>query len=147
MLLALASVYALDRDAQLRSEIDALLAFLDQQLRSPHGSYLEGSPASMPRRQNPQMHLFEAMIAAFDATHDAAFQHRASEFFALFLPISMTSRTRCWANISRRTGRGSTRQRRTRTSGGMGLAAEGFRANYGLPDRTIPRRTAGVGVA
>ena len=39
----------------------------------------------MPRRQNPQMHLFEAMIAAFDATHDAAFQQRAGEFFALFL--------------------------------------------------------------
>jgi mannose/cellobiose epimerase-like protein (N-acyl-D-glucosamine 2-epimerase family) len=85
VLLALASVYALDRDAQLRSEIDALLAFLDQQLRSPHGGFMEGSPASMPRRQNPQMHLFEAMIAAFDATHDAAFQQRAGEFFALFL--------------------------------------------------------------
>jgi mannose-6-phosphate isomerase len=39
----------------------------------------------MPRRQNPQMHLFEAMIAAFDATHDMAFQNRAGEFFALFL--------------------------------------------------------------
>jgi len=85
VLLALANVYALDRDAQVRSEIDALLAFLDSHLRSPHGGFLEGWPASMPRRQNPQMHLFEAMIAAFDATHDAAFQNRAGEFFALFL--------------------------------------------------------------
>src|SRR6201995_432947 len=42
-------------------------------------------PASMPRRQNPQMHLFESMIAAFDATHEAVFQNRAGEFFALFL--------------------------------------------------------------
>ena len=85
VLLALASVYALDRDAQIRAEIDALLAFLDAELRSPHGGFLEGLPASMPRRQNPQMHLFEAMIAAFDATHDTAFQNRAGEFFALFL--------------------------------------------------------------
>jgi mannose/cellobiose epimerase-like protein (N-acyl-D-glucosamine 2-epimerase family) len=85
VLLALASVYALDRDAQVRSEIDALVSFLDTQLRSPHGGFAEGSPASMPRRQNPQMHLFEAMIATFDATHEAAFQHRAGEFFALFL--------------------------------------------------------------
>jgi len=46
---------------------------------------VEGVPASLPRRQNPQMHLFEAMIAAFDATHDMAFQQRAGEFFALFL--------------------------------------------------------------
>jgi mannose-6-phosphate isomerase len=85
VLLALASVYALDRDAQVRSEIDSLLSFLDTQLRSPHGGFLEGWPASMPRRQNLQMHLFEAMIAAFDATHDLAFQNRAGEFFALFL--------------------------------------------------------------
>jgi len=85
VLLALASVYALDRDAQVRGEIDALLAFLDSRLRSPHGGVQEGWPVSLPRRQNPQMHLFEAMIAAFDATQDLAFQQRAGEFFALFL--------------------------------------------------------------
>jgi mannose/cellobiose epimerase-like protein (N-acyl-D-glucosamine 2-epimerase family) len=85
VLLALATVYALDKDAQVRAEIDALLSFMDGHLRSPHGGFLEGSPASMPRRQNPQMHLFEAMIAGFDATHDASFQNRAGEFFALFL--------------------------------------------------------------
>jgi mannose-6-phosphate isomerase len=39
----------------------------------------------MPRRQNPQMHLFEALIATFDATHEAVFQNRAGDFFALFL--------------------------------------------------------------
>lgn len=85
VLLALSSVYALGRDAQVRSEIDALCSYLDSQLRSPHGGFLEGWPASMPRRQNPQMHLFEAMIAAFDATHDTVFQNRAGDFFALFL--------------------------------------------------------------
>ncbi|MBR0826149.1 AGE family epimerase/isomerase [Bradyrhizobium manausense] len=85
ILLALASVYALDRDAQVRTEIDALLAFLDSGLRSPHGGVHESLPVSMPRRQNPQMHLFEAMIACFDATHDLSFQNRAGEFFALFL--------------------------------------------------------------
>ena len=85
VLLALASVYALGRDAQVRAEIDALLSFLDTRLRSPHGGFAEGWPVSLPRRQNPQMHLFEAMIAAFDATEDLAFQKRAGEFFALFL--------------------------------------------------------------
>ena len=34
VLLALASVYALDRDAQVRAEIDGLLSFLDAHLRS-----------------------------------------------------------------------------------------------------------------
>jgi mannose-6-phosphate isomerase len=85
VLLALASVYALDRDAQVRAEIDALCLFLDTQLRSRDGGFLEGLPASMPRRQNPHMHLFEAMIAVFDATHDTAFQQRAGEFFGLFM--------------------------------------------------------------
>ena len=85
VLLALASVYALDRDAQVRSEIDALLSFLDGHLRSPHGGFVEGLPASMPRRQNPHMHLFEAMIATFDATHEPVFQNRAGDFFALFV--------------------------------------------------------------
>jgi len=85
VLFALATVYGLDRDAQIRAEIDALLSYLDAELRSPHGGVLEGLPPSMPRRQNPQMHLFEAMIACFDATQDLSFQNRAGEFFALFL--------------------------------------------------------------
>lgn len=85
VLLALATVYTLDRDAQVRAEMDALLNFIDGQLRSPNGGFLEGWPAAMPRRQNPQMHLFEAMIASFEATRDVTFQNRAGEFFALFL--------------------------------------------------------------
>jgi mannose/cellobiose epimerase-like protein (N-acyl-D-glucosamine 2-epimerase family) len=85
VLLALATAYTLDRDAQIRSEVDELLSFLDTQLRSAHGGYLEGWPASMPRRQNPHMHLFEAMIALFDATQEQVFQNRAGDIFALFL--------------------------------------------------------------
>ena len=84
VLLALASAYSLDHDAQILAEINLLLSFLDSKLRSPHGGFIEGLPVSLPRRQNPQMHLFEAMIAAFDATHDALFQQRAGELFALF---------------------------------------------------------------
>ncbi|MFT4116913.1 AGE family epimerase/isomerase [Bradyrhizobium sp.] len=85
ILFALAAVYSLDQDAQVRAEIDALLAFLDGSLRSPHGGVHECLPVSLPRRQNPHMHLFEAMIACFDATRDLSFQNRAGEFFALFL--------------------------------------------------------------
>jgi mannose/cellobiose epimerase-like protein (N-acyl-D-glucosamine 2-epimerase family) len=85
VLLALATVYSLDRDAQVRSEIDAALSFVDTKLRSPHGGFAEGFPATLPRRQNPQMHLFEAMIALFDATHDLVFQQRAGDFYGLFV--------------------------------------------------------------
>ena len=94
ILLALATVYALDRDAQVRAEIDTLLSFIDAGLRSPHGGLHEGLPPSLPRRQNPQMHMFESMIAMFDATHENVFQNRAGDFFALFLANLYDKQTR-----------------------------------------------------
>ena len=85
VLLAMATVYQLDRDSQVCAEIASVLQFLDEDLKSEHGGYREGIPAKLPRRQNPHMHLFEAMIALFDATHDAGFQNRAGEIFSLFV--------------------------------------------------------------
>src|SRR6266436_6452644 len=85
VLLALAAAYELSGDARVREEIDSLVAFLDSGLRSPHGGFIEVIPATLPRRQNPQMHLFEAMIASFDATRDPAYQSRAGDLFGLFV--------------------------------------------------------------
>jgi mannose/cellobiose epimerase-like protein (N-acyl-D-glucosamine 2-epimerase family) len=85
VLLALTTAYELSGAARVREEMDLLVAFLDAGLRSPHGGFIEGIPATLPRRQNPQMHLFEAMIAAFDATHDVAYQNRAGDLFGLFV--------------------------------------------------------------
>lgn len=85
ILLALAALYQLDGDTQVRAEIDSLMQFFDTALRSSDGGYVEGVPATLPRRQNPQMHVFEALIATFDATHDQAFQARAGDLFGLFV--------------------------------------------------------------
>jgi mannose-6-phosphate isomerase len=85
VLLALSTVYRLSLDAQVRAELDSLAAFIDHGLRSPHGGFIEGIPATLPRRQNPQMHLFEAMIATFDATGDPVYQNRAGDLFGLFV--------------------------------------------------------------
>jgi mannose/cellobiose epimerase-like protein (N-acyl-D-glucosamine 2-epimerase family) len=85
ILLALSTLYKVTGDAQIRHEIEALIGFIDADLRSPHGGFTEGIPPSLPRRQNPQMHLFEAMIAAFDATGDLAFRDRAGELYGLFV--------------------------------------------------------------
>jgi len=85
VLLALSTVYQLSRDAQVRDEIESLLAVIDRGLRSPHGGFIEGIPATLPRRQNPQMHLFEALIATFDATGDPVYQSRAGELYSLFV--------------------------------------------------------------
>jgi mannose/cellobiose epimerase-like protein (N-acyl-D-glucosamine 2-epimerase family) len=83
-LLALATVYRLSLDGQVRAELDSLVEFVDRELRSPHGGFIEGIPAGLPRRQNPHMHLFEAMIAILDATGDPMFRRRASELYDLF---------------------------------------------------------------
>jgi mannose/cellobiose epimerase-like protein (N-acyl-D-glucosamine 2-epimerase family) len=85
VLLALSTVYQLTKDAQVRDEIGSLVGFLDTDLRSPYGGFVEGIPATLPRRQNPQMHLFEAMIATFDATGDKSYQRRAGELYGLFV--------------------------------------------------------------
>lgn len=93
VLLALANVYQLAQDAQVRAEIDTTLRFIDQRLRSPHGGFIEGLPPAMPRRQNPQMHLLEAMVALYDATGDQVFQNRAGDFFGLFVGNLFDQRT------------------------------------------------------
>lgn len=94
VLLALATVYQLNRDKQVRSEIETILTFLDTELKSRHGGYLEGAPGWLPRRQNPHMHLFEAMIVLFDATQEAVFQDRAGELFSLLLAHFYDPQTR-----------------------------------------------------
>lgn len=85
VLLALSTVFELNQDAQVRAEIESLLVFLDRDLRSPQGGFVEGIPPTLPRRQNPQMHLFEAMIATFDALGGPAYQTLARELYDLFI--------------------------------------------------------------
>jgi mannose/cellobiose epimerase-like protein (N-acyl-D-glucosamine 2-epimerase family) len=127
VLLALAAVHALEPDAQVRAEIDALCHFVETQLRSPHGGVHEGLPVSLPRRQNPQMHLFEAMIAAFDATMSRCSRTGPETSSRCLWPTSTTSRRRGAGRVFRgRLVEDRAGQRRARASGGMGLAAEGI---------------------
>jgi mannose/cellobiose epimerase-like protein (N-acyl-D-glucosamine 2-epimerase family) len=63
LLLAMAWLARTSGDAQVRAHIDEVLAFIDENLSAGDGTYHEGLPRSEPRRQNPHMHLFEAMLA------------------------------------------------------------------------------------
>jgi mannose/cellobiose epimerase-like protein (N-acyl-D-glucosamine 2-epimerase family) len=85
ILLALASVYGATADMRIRDEIKSLFDFIETELRSPNGGFIEGIPPSLPRRQNPQMHMFEALLATFDVTGDPIFQARAGDLFELFV--------------------------------------------------------------
>ena len=84
-LYALAWAYKLTNDRALEREARAILELFDTDFAAPGGGLLNGAdkPAG-PRLQNPHMHLFEAMLAWYDATGDARFLARAGEMFGLF---------------------------------------------------------------
>ena len=51
-------------DAQVRALLDLVLAFCEEKLTDANGYLREAIPEEFPRRQNPHMHMLEAMIAA-----------------------------------------------------------------------------------
>jgi mannose-6-phosphate isomerase len=62
-LLALAWLARASDDAQVRSLLDLVLDFVRDELSDEHGFLLEALPPELPRRQNPHMHMLEAMLA------------------------------------------------------------------------------------
>ena len=71
-----------------RHWIDRTLAFLDRVLADPeHGGYHEDDrrdPYPLPRRQNPHMHLLEALLALYESTGERDWLDRAGGIIALF---------------------------------------------------------------
>ncbi len=84
VLLALAEATSVLPAATLRPRAHALLAFLDTSMAHPAGGYAEAIPAALPRRQNPHMHLLEALLAANAAFADPVFLDRAHALVRLF---------------------------------------------------------------
>lgn len=87
VLLAVAAyVRATGRQAELALARETL-AFLDREMVAPRGGgYVEALPVRPgPRRQNPHMHLFEALLALWECSRDRLFLERAERLFELFL--------------------------------------------------------------
>ncbi len=82
--LALAWLARATGEQRLRDELDDLLAYVDARLTDPDGLLLEGEPHQLPRRQNPQMHWFEAMLGLHDALGHPTALERAARFRAFF---------------------------------------------------------------
>ena len=63
------------------------LSFLDRDMSAPlGGGYVETLPVRRgPRRQNPHMHLFEALLALWECSGDRLFLKRAEDLFELFV--------------------------------------------------------------
>jgi mannose/cellobiose epimerase-like protein (N-acyl-D-glucosamine 2-epimerase family) len=78
---AAAEVAGADR---VRADAIALADHVAAQFVHPNGGYRESIPDTQPRRQNPHMHLFEALLAASDAFGGEPFFSYASGLAALF---------------------------------------------------------------
>jgi len=63
----------------------ATLDFIDTHMAAEHGGYREAiGAAQLPRRQNPHMHLFEALMSLYELTGDEALIARIDAIKALF---------------------------------------------------------------
>jgi N-acylglucosamine 2-epimerase/mannose-6-phosphate isomerase len=81
-----------DHDALVRAH--ETLDFVERHMRHPGGEgFVHARPAEGPRQQNPHMHLLEACLVAFDATHDPRFRDRADEVVRLFRTRFFDGRT------------------------------------------------------
>ncbi len=78
-----AATAVLGTEALLPRALD-LLGWLDAAFPHVEGGYLESLPPALPRRQNPHMHLLEALLAAYEAFGDARFRARAEDLLTLF---------------------------------------------------------------
>jgi mannose-6-phosphate isomerase len=87
VLLAFASAAAVLPAPPLRAKALALIDWLDTALAHPAGGYRESLPdhPAGHRRQNPHMHLLEALLAAHEAFGDEIFLNRARTVISLFL--------------------------------------------------------------
>ena len=85
VLLSIASYIQATGKRQALALADETLAFIDQHLGAQGGGFLEGLPQSDGlRRQNPHMHLFEALLALGECSQDGRYLARAGDLFGLF---------------------------------------------------------------
>ena len=89
VLLALATLATVSGNRRMLVLADETLDFLETSMASPAGGYVDALPAPTggALRQNPHMHLFEALLALHEAAPDGPYLDRAGRLLDL-----MTSR-------------------------------------------------------
>jgi len=85
-LLGIASYVAVSGSHDALSLADELLDYLDRHMRAPKaGGYLDALPATdSVRRQNPHMHMFEALLSLWSSSKKERYLERANTMFDLF---------------------------------------------------------------
>jgi mannose/cellobiose epimerase-like protein (N-acyl-D-glucosamine 2-epimerase family) len=96
VLFAAAAYHRLTGDAQAIGLADDTLAYIDAAMAAPAGGYFDYAPDPPDiLRQNPHMHLFEALLALYEATGRRDYLDRADRIFGhlktkFFQPASGT---------------------------------------------------------
>ena len=85
VLLAFAAAAAVVEPDELREDAVALAHYIAGCFHHPAGGYDESVPSQLPRRQNPHMHLLEALLAASSAFGDGIFFVSAGTLVDLFV--------------------------------------------------------------
>ena len=84
VLLALASAAGIAPREDMRAKALELVAWIEAEFRHPSEGYVESLPPALPRRQNPHMHLLEALLAAHETFGDPIFLQMATRLVHLF---------------------------------------------------------------
>lgn len=84
VLLMLGHAHAARVNPMAKAWLERTLQDVDRLFHAPHGGYAETAAGTLPRRQNPHMHLFEALLALFEQSGDSRFLARAGELYGLF---------------------------------------------------------------
>jgi mannose-6-phosphate isomerase len=84
VLLALAAAAGVVGADVVRADAGALADYITAKFAHPEGGYRDSIPSSGQRRQNPHMHLFEALLAATEAFGDERFFDHARDLAVLF---------------------------------------------------------------
>lgn len=79
-LLALSWLAKATGDAQVRALLDLVLHYCDAALTDKDGFLFEALPHRPPRRQNPHMHMLEAMLAAMETVGHPQAATRAARY-------------------------------------------------------------------
>lgn len=83
-LLAAGWIYRVSADERALAVARETLAFMQGKMAHPQGGFVEALPTRTPRRQNPHMHIFEALLVLFEASGEAAFIDAARDVLRLF---------------------------------------------------------------
>jgi mannose/cellobiose epimerase-like protein (N-acyl-D-glucosamine 2-epimerase family) len=85
VLLAFAAAASVVGTEAPRRDAISLVEYIAINFRHPQGGYEESIPPTLPRRQNPHMHLLEALLAADEAFGDEIFFACARDLVDIFL--------------------------------------------------------------